>query len=125
MMALGPYRFSLNTGSYQSLKRHSDYRWASCSRIGKDSVVQYVGKGEETLDLEGVIYPHYKGGFGQVDTMRDLAEKNVPHLLIDGQGHILGRWVIRHLEETLTAFLMDGTPRKIEFRLQLTRFGEM
>lgn len=124
MLALGPYRFSLNTSAYQSLKRSSEYRWPSIERVGKEPLLQAIGAGCDRIDLDGVIYPHFRGGLGQINAMRDSAAKQEPLMLINGQGNILGRFVITQIEESQNTFLADGAPRKIEFRLSLERYGE-
>ena len=124
MLALGPYRFSLNTSAYQSLKRSSEYRWPSTPRIGKEPLLQAIGPGCDHIDLDGVIYPHFRGGLGQINAMRDSAQRQEPLMLINGQGNVLGRFVITQIEESQNMFLADGTPRKIEFRLSLERYGE-
>ncbi len=124
MLALGPYRFSLNTGAYQSLKRSSEYRWPSIERIGQEPLLQAIGPGSDRIDLDGVIYPHFRGGLGQINAMRDSASKQEPLMLINGLGEVLGRFVITQIEETQNTFLPDGMPRKIEFRLSLERYGE-
>ena len=124
MLALGPYRFSLNTSAYQSLKRSSEYRWPSIERIGKEPLLQAIGPGCDRIDLDGVIYPHFRGGLGQINAMRDSAAKQEPLMLINGQGNVLGRFVITQIEESQNTFLADGAPRKIEFRLSLEHYGE-
>ena len=124
MLALGPYRFSLNTSADQSLKRSSEYRWPSIERIGKEPLLQAIGPGCDRIDLDGVIYPHFRGGLGQINAMRDSAAKQEPLMLINGQGNVLGRFVITQIEESQNTFLADGSPRKIEFRLSLERYGE-
>ena len=124
MLALGPYRFSLNTSAYQTLKRSSEYRWPSIERIGKEPLLQAIGPGCDRIDLDGVIYPHFRGGLGQINAMRDSAAKQEPLMLINGLGEVLGRFVITQIEETQNTFLADGAPRKIEFRLSLERSGE-
>jgi phage protein U len=124
MLALGPYRFSLNTSAYQSLKRSSEYRWPSIERIGKEPLLQAIGPGCDHIDLDGVIYPHFRGGLGQINAMRDSAQRQEPLMLINRQGNVLGRFVITQIEESQNTFLADGAPRKIEFRLSLERYGE-
>ena len=124
MLALGPYRFSVNTRAYQSLKRSSEYRWPSIERIGKEPLLQAIGPGCDRIDLDGVIYPHFRGGLGQINAMRDSAAKQEPLMLINGQGNVLGRFVITQIEESQNTFLADGAPRKIEFRLSIERYGE-
>ncbi len=124
MAALGPFRFGVGTAAPQSLRRAAEYRWPAQERFGRASARQYTGPGGETLELEGVLYPHHAGGLGQVEAMRTLAGKGEPLRLTDGRGKAWGRWCIERVEETQTVFFADGTPRKIEFRLALARYGE-
>jgi uncharacterized protein len=124
MLALGIYRFALNTATYQSFKRNNEYRWPAVERIGKEPLLQSIGAGAERIDLEGIIYPHFRGGLEQINIMRNFLAQRKPHLLIDGKGYILGYFVITHIEETQTTFLADGTPKKVEFRISLARYGE-
>jgi phage protein U len=124
MMALGRYRFSLDTAAYQSLQRSTEYRWTPQARIGQPPGLQYLGPGDEGLELEGVIYPNFKGGLGQVEAMRREAGKGQPLQLTDGLGRAWGHYVITRIEETQTVFFANGQPRRIEFRLSLNRYGE-
>lgn len=64
MMALGSYRFSLSTAAYERLSRQASWRWPAQDRIGAHPVRQYVGPGEQTIRVDGTIYPHYKGLLG-------------------------------------------------------------
>ena len=64
MLALGSYRFSLSTAAYDRLSRQASWRWPSQDRLGAHPVRQYVGPGEQTIRLQGTIYPHYKGLLG-------------------------------------------------------------
>jgi uncharacterized protein len=123
MLALGIYRFALNTAAYQSFKRNNEYRWPVVERIGQEPLLQSIGIGAEHIDLEGVIYPHFRGGFAQIEAMRISAASQEPLFLIDGRGYVLGRYVITHIEEVQNIFLQDGSPRRIEFRLNLARYG--
>lgn len=124
MLALGDYRFSINTSAYQSLSRSKDYRWKSQERIHNDPALQYVGPGEEKIELDGIIYPHYRGGLGQIDAMKESADQGEPLLLVDGRGYVHGYWVIMSAQETQEVFLQNGVPRKIGFGLSLKRYGD-
>ena len=124
-MALGNYRFSLDTAAYQSLTRSTAYRWQPQDRLGRRPAQQYLGLGQDEINLEGVIYPEYRGELGQLDRMREEAESGAPLLMTDSTGRVWGRWVIRRVEETQKrVFSVAGTPRKVEFRLQLSHYGE-
>lgn len=122
MMALGRYRFALDTAAYQRLQRSSEYRWSPQQRIGNSPQLQYQGLGADTLELEGVIFPHFKGGFKQLDAMRREAQMGRPLSLVDGLGRTWGSYVITRVEETQSVFLANGQPRRIEFRLSLSRY---
>ena len=124
MLALGDFRFSVGTAAYQQLRRTVEYRWPSQARVGRRPSRQFVGIGEETIGLDGVIYPHYKGGLGQLPDMRTAAGKGEPQTLADGLGNIWGKFCILRVEETQTVFASAGVPRKIEFRLELANYGE-
>ena len=124
LMKLGDYTFSIDSAAYQTLSRTTEYRWRSQPRVGRLPAQQFMGPGEETLSLDGVIYPHFKGGLSQLDAMRTEAGKGEPLMLVDGTGHIWQQWVINQVEETHKTLFEDGTPRRVEFRLQLSRYGE-
>ena len=122
MMALGVYRFALDTAAYQALERRASYRWASVDRIGAAPARQYVGPGGEAMTLDGVIYPSFAGGLGQLDRMRLSAGLGVPLPLIEGRGRVLGFWVIVSVEEGQTIFAAGGVPQRVEFGLELERY---
>ena len=124
MMALGEYRFSLSTAAYQEFTHAAEYRWPAQERIGRLPARQFVGPGAETISMRGQIYPRFRGGLGQLDRMRDEAGRGVPVDLVEGTGRTWGRYVITRVEETRRIFEGDGAPRKIEFQLQLARYGE-
>ncbi len=124
MIALGAYRFSVETAAYGQLRRTTEYRWPAQERLGRRPALQFVGPGAETIELEGVIYPSYKGGLRQVDKMRAEAGTGRPLMLVGGDGLVLGSWCVERIEETGSVFTSDGAPQKIEFRLSLARYGE-
>lgn len=90
MMALGAFRFSLDTAAYQDFKRSQTYRWQSQERLLRRPALQFLGLGEETIELNGLIYPHFRGGLTQVETMRVEANKGSRLVLVDGLGFVWG-----------------------------------
>lgn len=126
MMSLGNYKFAANTAAYQEMRRVSDYRWSEQARLGRSPAMQFSGKGRETMNLSGVIYPaEFKMG-DQIAKMRQEAAAGTPLTLVSAQGmvgSIHGDWVIKSIEETSTMFAAGGAPRKIEFRMSLQFFG--
>ena len=124
MLALGDYRFSVDTAAYQELVRTSEYRWQAQERLGNRPAQQYLGPGEESIELTGNIFPAYRGGLGQLDAMRAEAGKGQPLMLTSGAGDVLGKWCLTRVEETRSVFYANGSPRKMEFRLQIVHYGE-
>lgn len=122
MMQLGSFQFSIMTAVYQELIRKNEYKWPSQHRFGQRPSRQFVGVGDETMQLPGVIYPEYRGGFQQVEAMRRIAALGQPLLLVDGLGKLWGRWVIESIDEKQSLFAAFGAPRKQEFTLSLARF---
>ena len=124
MMILGSYRFCLRNAAYQTLKRTTEYDWQEQRRIGAGPALQHVGQSADAMELEGVIYPHFRGGLRQAALMRAEAGLGVPMFLISGNGTAFGRWCILSVAETQSFFMKDGGPRKIEFSLSLKKYGE-
>ena len=124
MLALGDFRFSLDTAAFQDLERSSSWRWPSVERIGARPALQYVGPGEDTITMRGTIYPHFRGGVGQVSEMRAVASQGEPLMLVDGTGRNWGLYVITEVREGQSTFFSSGKPRKIDFDLSLTMYED-
>ncbi|UYM14247.1 phage tail protein [Endozoicomonas euniceicola] len=124
MMKLGNYTFSLNTAAYQRLQRTTSYRWSSQDRINKTAARQFIGPGDDTIKLAGVIFPQFNGGAGQLDSLRELAGTGKPHLLVDSLGIVHGYWCLTDIDETQTKHLAGGIPRQQEFSLSLIYYGD-
>lgn len=125
MMRLGSFTFGINTAAYDQLQRSAQYRWPTQQRFMNDDAIQYTGRGEETISLSGVILPHFRGGTGQLNRLRSLAETGQPQILISGLGEIMGNWVIEEVGETQEAFAAAGISRRQTFSLKLRRFGRL
>lgn len=123
MMALGLFRFGVNRAAYQTWTRSAAYRWETLARAGRAPALQYLGPDAEEVSLEGVIFPHFKGGLRQVELMRAAAGLGQPFMLVDGLGWVWDRWVITSVTEKKSVFLADGAPRQIDFSMSLRAYG--
>lgn len=127
MARLGTFMFGIETAAFQELQRSSSFRWQSKDRIGRKPAQQNTGRGADTISLSGVIYPHYKGGLGQIEALRQQAAAGTPLPLIyafESIGQYCGLWCVTSIEETRQVFFADGRPRRIDFRLSMVEYGE-
>ncbi|WP_449105954.1 phage tail protein [Pseudomonas mohnii] len=119
-----PYYFNLDTAAFDELRRSTEFRWASQERLGRRPAQQAVGMGEEKITLKGAIFPGFKGGIKQLDTLRSLGGQLKPLTLTTGYGDVLGTWCLKSVEEEQSALLQGGIPRKQAFTLEFARYGD-
>lgn len=123
MMSLGAYRFGLSTAAYQELEEKTSYRWESQARLGRHPVLQFIGEGHTDISLRGVIYPNFRGGFGQIDAMRAQAGRGMPLPLVSGLGRIFGLFAIMSVGGVSTVFGPGGAARRVDFTVELKSYG--
>ena len=121
LMCLGQFVFSLPTLAYTELRRASDWRHPSNSRVGARPARQYAGPGDDTITLTGIVAPDLTGTRASLEELRVMADQGLSWVLVDGAGYVYGAMVIEHLEDPHTLFFADGTARRIEFSLKLAR----
>ncbi|POA21574.1 phage tail protein [Pseudomonas sp. FW300-N1A1] len=119
-----PYYFNLDTAAFDELRRQTEFRWASQERLTRRPAQQAIGMGEEKLTLKGAIFPGFKGGLKQLDTLRSIGAQLMPLGLTTGYGDVLGNWCLKSLEEEQSALLQGGIPRKQSFTLEFVRYGD-
>ncbi|WP_409318863.1 phage tail protein [Pseudomonas sp. KCJK9016] len=119
-----PYYFNLDTAAFDELRRSTEYRWASQERLTRRPAQQAVGIGEEKITLKGAIFPGFKGGIKQLDTLRSLGAQQLPLTLTTGYGDVLGTWCLKSVDEEQNALLQGGIPRKQAFTLEFVRYGD-
>jgi phage protein U len=124
MMGYGQFVFSLSTLAYQDLQRQTAWRHPSNSRVGARPAKQYVGPGDDTITLSGVLAPEFAGDQVNLGKLREMANAGLAWPLVTGTGEVLGAWVIESLSETRTVLMDNGAARRIEFQLQLARVDE-
>lgn len=124
MMALGMFVFGMETLAYQEFQRQREWRHGPTSRIGTNPARQFLGKGDDTITLPGVLVPALAGATISLDTLAYMADTGKAWPLVEGTGRIYGAWVIESLSETRTYFFRDGAARRIEFTLTLKRIDD-
>lgn len=119
-----PYYFNLDTAAFDELRRQTEFRWAAQERLSRRPAQQAIGMGEEKMTLKGSIFPGFKGGLKQLDTLRSIGAQLLPLTLTTGYGEVLGTWCLKNLDEEQSALLQGGIPRKQVFTLEFVRYGD-
>lgn len=122
MMQLGFFQFAIDNATYQRLNRSTEYKWSRQARIGSNDALQFTGYGPETIELEGVIYPHFRGGLKQIDRMRTQANIGIPLPMVSGLGSVLGLWVVESISEGQEVFAARGIPHRQTFTMRTARY---
>lgn len=124
MMSLGQFVFSLTTLAYQDLQRQTSWRHAANSRVGARPARQFLGPGDDTITLSGMVAMEFTNGAASIDEIRTMADTGKAWPLVDGAGYVYGQWVIEGLTTTNTLFLANGVARRVEFQISLTRVDD-
>lgn len=124
MMAYGMFVFGLNSAAYQELQRQTAWRHAAQGRIGARPARQFLGPGEDTINLNGTLLPQFTGGQQNLDQLRAMANQGAAWPLIEGTGTYYGIYVIESMSETKSHHMRDGAAQRIEFSLTLQRVDE-
>ena len=121
MMVFGMFVFMLRTTPYQQLRHSQEWRHVKNERVNQSASWQYIGAGDDTVTLEGVLYPEITGGNLSLSALETIGFAGRPWPLIEGDGRIYGMYVLTRLERGKSEFDQYGNPRKIEFTLSLSR----
>lgn len=121
LMALGQFVFGLDTLAFQELQRQTRWKHASAGRVGARDAHQFLGPGEETVTLSGMLAPELTGTLASLDDLRTMGNTGEAYAMVDGAGTVYGAFLIEGMSEGQTLHHADGTPRRVDFTLNLTR----
>lgn len=121
LAALGLFIFEFATWPFDELSRRSDWGHASAARVGARDALQFTGPGDETVSIAGKLAPEAAGSFSAITTLRAMADEGDEYQLVLGTGDVWGGFVIVGLDERRKFLLVDGTPRLIDFTMDLKR----
>jgi phage protein U len=124
MLTLGLFVFQRQTLPYQTLKQNLEYNWSSNNRIGQRAAYQFLGVGEDSITLDGVLVPEITGGPLSLLALKTMAEQGKAWPLIGGDGAIYGMYVVKNINQTQSIFFANGSARQINFTMNLVRVDE-
>ena len=124
LMSLDQFVFGLPTLAYNELQRQTQWKHRSTSRVGARDARQFGGQGDDTITLTGVLAPELTGKLASLEELRAMGDTGNAYALVDGAGKVYGAFVIESMNETQTLHYADGTPRRVEFSISLTRVDD-
>ncbi|MBU2714314.1 phage tail protein [Zooshikella harenae] len=124
LLKLGPFTFSIETAAFNQLHRTWSFTWSKQNRLGTIPQLQYTGEGQQTINLSGRVFPGQYGVVDTVEQMAKLGQQGKPLLLLAGTGDLLDYWCITSVEQTNSYLDQHGQPRKIDFSLAISYYGE-
>ena len=124
MMIYGMFVFQLSTLPHQQIQQSRNWRHVKNERINRSASWQYIGAGDDTITLSGLLYPEITGGEVSLTALTSQAYVGRPWPLIDGVGQIYGMYVITGLNTTRSELDRYGRARKIVFTVTFERVDE-
>lgn len=125
MLTIGDVVLGVSTVAVDRLRRRTEYRWPSQDRVGRRPALQSVGPGADTITLDGVIFPGYRGRPSVVrDALRQAAAAGTPLVVTDATGAVYGKWCVVSVEESRSGLYADGAARKVEWTVVLSHYGD-
>ncbi|MFM0244253.1 phage tail protein [Paraburkholderia sediminicola] len=124
LMSLDQFVFGLNTASFHELQRRTSWKHPTTARVGARNARQYTGQGDDTITLTGLLTPNQFGTLQSLVTLRSMANAGDAYVLVDGAGRVYGAFIIEGINEGQTLHMQDGTPRRVEFTIELARVDD-
>lgn len=119
MMSLGLFVFQLSTLPFDKDQRDTKYAWPKRHAASRGPSYQFNGLDEDRYTLTGKLVPPVTGGREQLDKVRTMGAKGNSWNLVSGTGEDKGAWFIERVQETGVILGPDGTPREIDFTIEL------
>lgn len=124
LLSLDQFTFGMETLPWQELQRQTQWKHRGSSRVGARDARQYLGPGEDVVTINGVLVPEITGDAVYLDDLRAMADAGDAYVLVDAAGNVYGAFVIEYVNETQNGHKKDGTPRRIDFTVGLSRVDE-
>lgn len=122
LATLGTFIFMQRTVPFQRLSRDTTWRHPTNSIVGGMPKTQFIGKESDSITISCRLAPEISGGSLSVATLRLMGDSGGAFPLIEGSTFmLLGFYVIENIHEERTELFGDGTPRIIDFSMQLKR----
>jgi phage protein U len=123
LLSIGEFKFVVKKNSFNTLSVDSRFRWTPIDKIMGPPTQQFGGKEPEKISIRGEVYTDLSGA-DPFKIIKEYGYLGEPKILVLESGESLGKWIIEGISESRESFKKDGTYRKSEFTLDLTKYTE-
>jgi uncharacterized protein len=121
LMTLGLFVFGMDTLAYSQLQRKMSWRHGESERHNALPANQFLGPGEDSVTLEGLLVPEVQGSYGAIDRLIEMADSGDNWPLVDGTGKVWGSFKILNIDQRHRNIMAGGLPRQVDFAVDLKR----
>jgi phage protein U len=123
LLALGYHVFEIEPLNYNKLQQQVDFRWATLGRLGTEPARQFIGPGNKSITINGLLFPNEFGGYEKYRAIEFTAHASKAVMLVGGSGHVFGRVAITKVSETQNHIGLAGQPAMVKFNVTVERYG--
>jgi phage protein U len=120
LLSIGPVIFDqvVNATDYE---RTTAQDFARKDVISARKGFEDVGPGDDTLTINGAVFPDHLGGRSAPALLRAMADQRTPQLILWGDGSVAGWWLVTETREKGTYLAADGHARMVEMTVTCQR----
>ena len=123
LAAIGMFAFTTDSALFDAMDRDREWRHERTERFGAMAASQFTGPGADRLTISGKLVPEVVGRYGAIETLAEMASTGDAWPFMDGNGRVLGTYVIDRIGERLGNLTEYGAARANDFTIELTRVG--
>jgi phage protein U len=121
LYSLGPLVFEVAPFNTHEVKRTASADFAAKDLLGRRKSHEFVGDGDEKIELRGKLFPQKLGGLDGLAMLEGLRASGTPYMLMRGDGTPLGWFLVERVQEQSSHHDAKGVGRLIEFEIELVR----
>ncbi|WP_316207379.1 phage tail protein [Bradyrhizobium sp. SZCCHNR3118] len=121
------------TPNFETIQRDAQFTWVANDRLSRDPAMQFTGPGQESIAIDGKMYPYHFGGLDTLSRLRAAGRRGKPmdmvrfYPLQNPSGYAaesIGTFVIMRVRTIEQKIGSIGIAHKIDFTVELTRYGD-
>jgi phage protein U len=129
----GDLQFEIYPVSLKEVNHTTGTDWARKEIAGAAMFREWVGEGDEELQLRGHLYPHFfaqhakqmgrqsSGGLLELEILDNMRRLGQAHALVRGDGWHFGWFIIESLSRAHSFLARDGIGQQIMFEARFMR----